>query len=99
MHNVTEEDILRPAAWNAFGMDNVGADYRACANCGTQFKKQEENFMLKGIPKILSLELLKVFCKMGHSDRLVIADGNFSSESMGKTQRLYGATVTAYLNC
>ena len=40
--------------------------------------------MLKGIPAILSPELLKVLCEMGHSDRLVIADGNFPSESMGK---------------
>ena len=44
----------------------------------------EEIKMLKGIPKILSPELLKVLCEMGHSDRLVIADGNFPSESMGK---------------
>ena len=40
--------------------------------------------MLKGIPKIISPELLKVMCEMGHSDRLVIADGNFPAESMGK---------------
>lgn len=40
--------------------------------------------MLKGIPKILSPELLKVLCEMGHSDRIIIADGNFPSESMGK---------------
>ncbi|MCU6695501.1 RbsD/FucU family protein [Laedolimicola ammoniilytica] len=40
--------------------------------------------MLKGIPKILSPELLKVLCEMGHSDRIVIADGNFPAESMGK---------------
>ena len=40
--------------------------------------------MLKGISKILSPELLKVLCEMGHSDRLVIADGNFPAESMGK---------------
>lgn len=40
--------------------------------------------MLKGIPSILSPELLKVLCEMGHSDRLVIADGNFPAESMGK---------------
>ena len=39
--------------------------------------------MLKGIPEILSPELLKVLCEMGHSDRLVIADGNFPVESMG----------------
>lgn len=40
--------------------------------------------MLKGIPKILSPELLKVLCEMGHSDRLVISDGNFPAESMGR---------------
>ena len=40
--------------------------------------------MLKGIPKLLSPELLKVLCEMGHSDRLVIADGNFPAESMGR---------------
>lgn len=40
--------------------------------------------MLKGIPKILPPELLKVLCEMGHSDRICIADGNFPSESMGK---------------
>lgn len=40
--------------------------------------------MLKGIPKILSPELLKVLCEMGHGDRLVIGDGNFPAESVGK---------------
>ncbi|MDY5022283.1 MAG: RbsD/FucU domain-containing protein [Blautia sp.] len=40
--------------------------------------------MLKGIPPILSPELLKVLCEMGHSDRIVLADGNFPTESMGK---------------
>ena len=40
--------------------------------------------MLKGIPEILSPELLKVLCEMGHSDRLVIADGNFPVESMNE---------------
>lgn len=40
--------------------------------------------MLKNIPKILSPELLKVLCEMGHSDRIVIADGNFPAETMGK---------------
>lgn len=40
--------------------------------------------MLKGIPKILSPELLKVLCEMGHSDRIVIGDGNFPAESVGK---------------
>ena len=40
--------------------------------------------MLKGVPKILSPELLKVLCEMGHSDRIVLSDGNFPAESMGK---------------
>ena len=40
--------------------------------------------MLKNIPPILSPELLKVLCEMGHSDRIVIADGNFPAESMGR---------------
>ena len=44
--------------------------------------------MLIGIPKLLSPELLKVLCEMGHSDRLVIADGNFPAESMGKNARV-----------
>ena len=39
MHNVPEADIFRPAAWNAFGMDKEGADYRACATYGPQFKR------------------------------------------------------------
>lgn len=35
MHNVSEERIFRPSAWNAFGaMDPQGADFRACANFG-----------------------------------------------------------------
>lgn len=38
MHNVEEERIFRPAAWNAFGMDKEGADYRACANYGPLYK-------------------------------------------------------------
>lgn len=44
--------------------------------------------MLIGIPKLLSPELLKVLCEMGHSDRLVIADGNFPAESVGKSARV-----------
>lgn len=39
MHNVPEEKILRPAAWNAFGMDKEGQDYRACAAYGPMYKK------------------------------------------------------------
>lgn len=40
--------------------------------------------MLKGISPILSPELLKALCEMGHGDELVIADGNFPCESVGK---------------
>lgn len=38
MHNVPEEKIFRPAAWNAFGMDKEGQDYRACMNYGPMYK-------------------------------------------------------------
>lgn len=38
MHNVDERDIFRPAAWNAFGMDKEGADYRACQTYGPLYK-------------------------------------------------------------
>jgi L-fucose isomerase len=35
MHNVEEERIFRPSAWNAFGTANLeGADFRACRNFG-----------------------------------------------------------------
>ncbi len=40
--------------------------------------------MLKNIPQILSPQLLKVLCEMGHSDQIVISDGNFPAESIGK---------------
>jgi L-fucose isomerase len=38
MHNVPLEKIFRPAAWNAFGMDKEGQDYRACAAYGPMYK-------------------------------------------------------------
>ena len=38
LHNVPEQDIFRPAAWNAFGMDKEGQDYRACAAYGPLYK-------------------------------------------------------------
>lgn len=40
--------------------------------------------MLKNIPKILSPELLKILMEMGHGDEIVIADGNFPAEAIGK---------------
>lgn len=38
MHNVDEDKIFRPSAWNAFGMDKEGQDYRACAAYGPMYK-------------------------------------------------------------
>lgn len=37
-HNVPDDKIFRPAAWNAFGMDKEGQDFRACAAYGPLFK-------------------------------------------------------------
>lgn len=42
--------------------------------------------MLKNIPSILSPELLKVLCEMGHSDRICIGDGNFPGAAMAKAE-------------
>jgi len=39
-------------------------------------------FMLRGIPGILSPELLKVLMEMGHGDEIVLADGNFPAASI-----------------
>ena len=39
MHNVPEDQIFRPACWNAFGMDKEGQDFRACAAYGALYKK------------------------------------------------------------
>lgn len=38
MHNVPKEKIFRPSAWNAFGMDREGQDYRACGAYGPMYK-------------------------------------------------------------
>ena len=38
MHNVPEDKIFRPAAWNAFGMDKEGQDFRACAAYGPLYR-------------------------------------------------------------
>lgn len=38
MHNVPEDKIFRPAAWNAFGMDKEGQDFRACRAYGPMYR-------------------------------------------------------------
>jgi L-fucose isomerase len=38
MHNVHVNDIFRPSAWNAFGAEKEGADYRACQTFGPLYK-------------------------------------------------------------
>ena len=42
--------------------------------------------MLKGIPPIISPELLKVLHEMGHGDVLVIGDANFPAASMAAAE-------------
>ena len=39
MHNVDEDKIFRPSAWNMLGMDKEGSDFRACQNFGPLYKK------------------------------------------------------------
>lgn len=44
--------------------------------------------MLRGIPSILSPELLKVLSEMGHGDEIVLADGNFPALAYPETGRV-----------
>ncbi|MCD7811917.1 MAG: L-fucose mutarotase [Ruminococcus sp.] len=55
--------------------------------------------MLKGIPSVLSPELLKILMEMGHGDEIVIADGNFPSAAIAqRLVRLDGHDVTEILD-
>ncbi|MFV0361550.1 MAG: L-fucose isomerase [Suipraeoptans sp.] len=38
MHNVEDGKMFRPSAWNSFGMDKEGQDYRACQAYGPLYK-------------------------------------------------------------
>lgn len=40
--------------------------------------------MLKGIPSIISPELLKILAEMGHGDELVISDAHFPAYSVNR---------------
>ena len=40
--------------------------------------------MLKGINPLLTPELLKLLCEMGHGDEIVLADANFTAESLAR---------------
>ena len=40
--------------------------------------------MLKGLDPLLSPDLLKLLCEMGHGDEIVLADANFTAESLGR---------------
>ena len=55
--------------------------------------------MLKGIPSVLSPELLRILMEMGHGDEIVIADGNFPSAAIAQRLiRLDGHGVTEILD-
>jgi len=41
--------------------------------------------MLKGVPRILSPELLKILGEMGHNDVIVIGDANFPGTALAKS--------------
>ena len=44
--------------------------------------------VLKGISSVVTPDLLKVLAEMGHSDRIIIGDGNFPGETMGKNAKV-----------
>ena len=47
-------------------------------------QKPKETEMLKGVDKILTGDLLKILCDMGHGDEIVIGDANFPAETCAK---------------
>lgn len=54
--------------------------------------------MLKGIPSIISPELLKILMEMGHGDEICIADGNFPGAAIAqRLVRCDGHTVPAVM--
>ena len=46
--------------------------------------------MLKGIDPLLSPELLKILCEMGHGDEAAVVDANFTAESLGRGKSISG---------
>lgn len=55
--------------------------------------------MLKGISPVISPELLKILCEMGHGDEIVIGDGNFPAASIAQRLiRLDGLGVPEILD-
>ena len=55
--------------------------------------------MLKGIPNIISPELLKILCEMGHGDEIVLANANFPAVSCARRLiRLDGIKITDLLD-
>ena len=54
--------------------------------------------MLKGIPDIISPDLLKILQEMGHGDEIVLADGNFPGASIARRlARCPGAGIPGLL--
>ncbi|MBR2337282.1 MAG: fucose isomerase [Clostridia bacterium] len=55
--------------------------------------------MLKNVNPLLSPDLLKILCEMGHGDEIVIADANFPSANYGqRLVRADGISGTAMLD-
>ncbi len=55
--------------------------------------------MLKGVPAILTPELLKIMMEMGHGDEIILGDGNFPAASCAKRLvRLDGHGVSEILD-
>ena len=51
--------------------------------CGSlNFGGEKRMVILKGIPRILSPQLLNVLARMGHGDEIVLADINFPAASV-----------------
>ncbi|MBE6576894.1 MAG: L-fucose mutarotase [Ruminococcaceae bacterium] len=47
--------------------------------------------MLKNVSPLISPQLLKVLCEMGHGDEIVLADANFPAESIAQNNQIIRA--------
>ncbi len=55
--------------------------------------------MLKGIPKLITPELLKILCEMGHGNEIAIVDANYPAKELGQRVIRYPGIGVCQLLC
>jgi len=83
MHNVEEDEIFRPAAWNALGMIRKVPDYRACATLAPFTNKICNNYAQKNTQSASSA--VKALMVWGMAMRSFLGERQFSGCSLQPT--------------